>query len=40
VELFDITRGDLALATTGTGFGRAGNQTSQERFMLETGITF
>src|SRR3954454_4549288 len=40
VELFDITRGDLALAATGTGFGRTGNQTSQERFMLETGITF
>jgi hypothetical protein len=40
VELFDITRGDLALATNGSGFGRNGNQTSQERFMLETGITF
>ena len=40
VELADITRGDLSLGTLGTGFGRRGNQTSQDRFMLETGITF
>lgn len=40
VELMDITRGDLALATIGTGFGRSGNKNSQERFMIETGITF
>jgi hypothetical protein len=40
VELTDITRGDLALATLGTGFGRTGNRTSQDRFMIETGITF
>jgi hypothetical protein len=40
VELMDITRGDLALATLGTGFGRSGNKSSQERFMIETGITF
>jgi hypothetical protein len=40
VELTDITRGDLALATLGTGFGRSGNRTSQDRFMIETGITF
>jgi hypothetical protein len=40
VELFDIAKADLALATPGLGFGRTGNQTSQERFMLETGITF
>ncbi|WP_336489639.1 porin [Methylobacterium nigriterrae] len=40
VELFDITRGNLALGTLGTGFGRSGNRTSQDRFMVETGITF
>jgi hypothetical protein len=40
VELFDITRADFALAVPGSGFGRNGNQTSQERMMIETGITF
>ncbi|GJE61020.1 porin [Methylobacterium trifolii] len=40
VELYDITRGSLAAGTLGTGFGRAGNKTSQDRYMVETGITF
>lgn len=40
VELGGITRGDLALATFGTGLGRSGNRTSQDRFMVETGVTF
>ncbi len=41
VELFDITRGDPAnLGTLGTGFGRTGNRTSQDRYMVEAGITF
>lgn len=40
VSLGGITRGDLTLGTLGTGFGRTGNRTSQERFMLEGGVTF
>ena len=40
VELADITRGDLTAGTIGTGFGRTGNRTGQDRFMVETGITF
>lgn len=40
VELGGVTRGDLVLTTLGTGFGRAGNATSQDRFMVETGVTF
>lgn len=40
VELGGITRGDLALATFGTGLGRSGNRSSQDRFMVETGVTF
>ena len=40
VELGGITRGNLANGTLGTGFGRTGNRTSQDRYMVETGITF
>jgi hypothetical protein len=43
VELGGITRASLSedgLFTTGTGFGRTGNRTSQDRYMVETGITF
>jgi hypothetical protein len=40
VELGGITRGNLAEGTLGTGFGRDGNRTSQDRYMVETGITF
>lgn len=40
VELGGITRGSLAAGTLGTGFGRDGNKTSQDRYMVETGITF
>ncbi len=38
VDLSDITKGDGGL--TGTGFGRTGNKTSQDRVMVEGGITF
>lgn len=40
VQLHDITTGNLALGTLGTGFGRTGNRTSQDRFMVETGFVF
>lgn len=40
VELGGITRGNLAGGTLGTGFGRTGNRTGQDRYMVETGITF
>jgi hypothetical protein len=40
VELGGITRGSLADGTLGTGFGRTGNRRTQDRFMVETGITF
>ncbi|MCJ2013232.1 outer membrane beta-barrel protein [Methylobacterium sp. J-076] len=40
VELGGITRGSLADGTLGSGFGRDGNKTSQDRYMVETGITF
>jgi hypothetical protein len=40
VELGNITRGNLAAGTLGSGFGRDGNRTSQDRYMVETGITF
>ncbi len=40
VELGGITRGNLLAGTLGTGFGRDGNKTSQDRYMVETGITF
>ncbi len=40
VQLYDITRGDLAFGTLGSGFGRTGNRTSQDRYMIEGGITF
>lgn len=40
VELGGITRGSLANGTLGTGFGRDGNRTSQDRYMVETGVTF
>ncbi|GJE37380.1 hypothetical protein KHHGKMAE_1436 [Methylobacterium persicinum] len=40
VELGGITRGNLAAGTLGSGFGRDGNKTSQDRYMVETGITF
>ncbi|MDP4023869.1 porin [Methylobacterium sp. NEAU 140] len=40
VELGGITRGNIAEGTLGTGFGRTGNRTTQDRYMIETGITF
>lgn len=41
VELFDTTRGDLAtVGSLGTGFGRTGNRDSQDRYMVEAGVTF
>ena len=40
VDLYDIQIGDLAGGTLGTGFGRTGNQKSQDRYMVETGFTF
>ncbi|MET0258719.1 MAG: outer membrane beta-barrel protein, partial [Methylobacterium sp.] len=40
VDLQDITRGDLLAGSIGTGFGRTGNRTTQDRYMVETGITF
>jgi hypothetical protein len=40
VQLSGTTRGDPLLGTIGTGFGRTGNRTSQDRFMFETGVTF
>lgn len=36
VQLYDITN----FGGFGTGFGRTGLKTSQERYMIETGITF
>ena len=38
--LYDIAKGDAAAGTTGSGFGRDGNRTAQDRFMVEGGITF
>ena len=40
VELAGTTRGDLALGEIGTGFGRTGNETSQDRYLVEAGLTF
>lgn len=40
VELFDTQIGNLAQGTLGSGFGRTGNRRSQERFLIEGGITF
>ncbi len=40
VELAGITRGDVLAGTLGTGFDRTGNKSSQDRYMVETGITF
>ena len=40
VSLSDITRGDPAAGLAGTGFGRTGDRTTQDRFMVEGGITF
>ncbi|MDP4003528.1 outer membrane beta-barrel protein [Methylobacterium sp. NEAU K] len=40
VELGGITRGSIADGTLGSGFGRTGNRTTQDRYMVETGITF
>lgn len=40
VELAGITHVDPVAGTLGTGFGRSGNHTSQDRFLVETGITF
>lgn len=37
VQLYDIS---LIVPGFGTGFGRDGLKTSQERYMIETGITF
>ncbi|WP_209437032.1 porin [Methylobacterium variabile] len=40
VQLYDTVRGDLTAGTIGSGFGRTGNRTSQDRYMIEGGITF
>lgn len=40
VELANITRGDITTGGLGTGFGRSGNKSEQDRYMLETGFTF
>ena len=40
VELSDITRGDGVGGQTGSGFGRSGDSTTQDRVMVEGGITF
>ncbi|GEP01965.1 outer membrane beta-barrel protein [Methylobacterium oxalidis] len=42
VELVDFQRGDLFAggATPGLGFGRLGNRSGQDRYMIETGFTF
>ena len=40
VDLQDIQVGNLLAGTLGTGFGKTGNKKSQDRFMIETGITF
>ncbi len=39
-ELYDIARGDAAAGVTGSGFGRNGNITGQDRFLVEGGVTF
>ena len=39
-ELYDIARGDAATGLTGSGFGRDGNKTGQDRFLIEGGVTF
>ena len=40
VSLSDITKGDTGAGLSGTGFGRTGNRTTQDRLMMEGGITF
>lgn len=39
-QLYDIARGDAAAGVTGAGFGRFGDRTGQDRFLVEGGITF
>lgn len=39
-QLYDIVRGDVASGLTGSGFGRMGVKTGQDRFLVEGGITF
>ena len=39
VEAKDIQRGD-GISSFGTGFGRFGNKSTQERYMIEGGVTF
>ena len=38
--LFGIARGDAAAGIAGSGFGRGGRDTGQDRFTVEGGITF
>lgn len=40
VSVSGIDRGDIYSGILGTGFGRLGNKTEQQRFLVETGITF
>ncbi len=40
VDLDGIQSGNLANGTLGTGFGRTGNVKSQDRYMVEAGLTF
>lgn len=40
VHAYDVSRGDLLNGTFGTGFGRDGNRSTQERYMVEAGVTF
>lgn len=39
-ELYDIAKGDAAAGVTGSGFGRSGDKTGQDRFLVEGGVTF
>lgn len=40
VDLSGITKGDGVGGLTGSGFGRSGDKTTQDRVMVEGGITF
>ena len=39
-QLYDIAKGDAATGLTGSGFGRDGCKTGQDRFLIEGGVTF
>lgn len=39
-HLYDIQVGNIAAGTLGTGFGVTGNGRNQDRYMIETGVTF